>query len=81
LIEKEIIMDRWFNNLPRLVQIILLFIPVCNWVMEVGVRWSKFAHDGGFIRLICALVVTIAGVFVGWLDAIWCLLFHHMLFA
>jgi preprotein translocase subunit SecY len=74
-------MDRWFNRLPRLVQIILLLIPGVNWVMEVGVRWCKFAHEGGFIRLIIALVVTIGGFFIGWLDAIWCLIFHHMLFA
>ena len=74
-------MDRWFNNLPRLVQIILLFIPVVNWVIEIGVRWCKVVHDGGLLRLIVALVVTIGGVFVGWLDALWCLFFHHMLFA
>lgn len=74
-------MDKWFNNLPRLVQIILLLIPVCNWVMEIGVRWGAFVHKGGLIRLIIALVVTIGGIFVGWLDMIWCLLFHHMIFA
>jgi hypothetical protein len=74
-------MDRWFNNLPRLVQIILLFIPVVNWVIEIGVRWCKVVHDGGLLRLIVALIVTIVGVFVGWLDALWCLLFHHMIFA
>lgn len=74
-------MDKWFNKQPRLVQIILLLIPVCNWVMEIGVRWCLFAHKGGFIRFIIALVVTVTGVFFGILDAIWCLLFHHMLFA
>ena len=58
-------MDKWFNNLPRLLQILLLFIPVVNWVIEVGVRWSIFARKGGLIRLLCALIVTIFGFFIG----------------
>ena len=70
-----------FNSLPRLVQIILLLIPVVNWVTELIVRWSAFGHKPGLIRLIIALVVTITGFFVGWLDAIWCLLFHHLILA
>ena len=74
-------MDKWFNNLPRLLQILLLFIPVVNWLIEVGVRWSIFSRKGGLIRLLCALVVTVFGFFVGWLDMIWCLLFHHLIFA
>ena len=70
-----------FNSLPRLVQIILLLIPGVNWVTELIVRWSAFGHKPCLIRLIIALVVTIGGFFIGWLDAIWCLVFHHMLFA
>ena len=33
-------MAKSFNSLPRLVQIILLFIPFVNWVVEILVRWS-----------------------------------------
>ena len=70
-----------FNRIPRLFQIILLLIPGVNWVTELIVRWSAFGHRPNLIRLIIALVVTITGFFVGWLDAIWCLLFHHLIFA
>lgn len=70
-----------FNNIPRLFQIILLLIPGVNWVTELIVRWSAFGHRPNLIRLIIALVVTITGFFIGWLDAIWCLLFHHLIFA
>ena len=70
-----------FNNMPRLLQIILLLIPGVNWVVELIVRWSAFGHKSGLIRLIIALVVTITGFFIGWLDAIWCLIFHHLILA
>jgi hypothetical protein len=80
ILKKGIKMDT-FNSLPRLVQIILLLIPGVNWVTELIVRWSAFGHRPIIIRLIIALVVTIGGFFVGWLDAIWCLVFHHMIFA
>ena len=70
-----------FNSFPRLVQILLLLFPVVNWVTELIVRWSAFGHKKSILRLIIALVVTIGGVFVGWLDMIWCLIFKHMIFA
>lgn len=74
---------KWFNSLPRLVQIILLFIPFVNWVVEVIVRWSAFVQlkKNKTLHLVVALVVTIFGVFCGILDAIWCLLFKHMFLA
>ncbi len=69
----------WFNDLPRIVQILLLLIPGVNWVVEIIVRWSTWIKKGGLIRLVISLVVTIFGIVVGWLDAIWCLLFKRLL--
>ena len=69
----------WFNKQSRLVQIILLLVPVVNWITEVLVRWSTFFKKGGALRLIICLVVTFLGIFIGWLDAIWCLLFKHLI--
>lgn len=74
-------MARWFNKQSRLVQIILLLIPVVNWIVEVCVRWSAFLKNKSIITLITAIVVTFLGIVVGWLDVIWCLLFKHMIFA
>lgn len=68
----------WFNNQSRLVQLILLLIPGVNWLTELIVRWSTFAKKGGLIRLIICLIVTFAGVFVGWLDLVWVLLFKKL---
>ena len=68
----------WFNRQSRLVQILLLLIPVVNWIVEIIVRWSTFLKKGGVVRLIICLVVTIGGLFVGWLDCIWVLLFKKL---
>lgn len=68
----------WFNKQSRLVQLILLLIPGVNWITELVVRWSTFAKKGGLIRLIICLIVTFAGVFVGWLDLVWVLLFKKL---
>lgn len=74
-------MVKWFNDQPRLIQIILLIIPFVNWIIELCVRWSKFLESKNPGHLIVAILVTFGGLIFGWLDAIWCLLFHHLLFA
>ena len=68
----------WFNRQSRIVQILLLLIPVVNWIVEIIVRWSTFLKKGGVVRLIICLVVTIGGLFIGWLDCIWVLLFKKL---
>ncbi len=74
-------MKRWFNDLPRLVQAILLLIPGVNWVVEVLVRWSNFAEKKGIFSFLIAIIVTIWGLVFGWVDFVWVLLFKHLLFA
>ena len=68
----------WFNKQSRLVQIILLLIPVVNWVVEIIVRWSTYFKKGGVVRLVISIVVLVLGLFVGWLDVIWTLLFKKL---
>ena len=68
----------WFNKQSKVVQVILLLIPFVNWVVEVIVRWSTFSKKGGLVRLIVCLVVTIGGTIIGWLDAIWVLIFNRL---
>jgi hypothetical protein len=72
---------KWFNSLPRLVQILLLLIPGVNWVVEIVVRWSAALTHKDVGHILVALLVTIFGVVVGWLDVIWCLLFKHLVYA
>ena len=66
----------WFNKQSRLVLIILLLIPVVNWITEIFVRWSTYLKKGGLIRLVVCVLVTIpSGIVFGWLDLVWVLLF------
>ena len=74
-------MAAWFNKQSRLIQCLLLLIPFVNWIVEICVRWSAFLKTKSILTLITAIVVTFAGVFVGWLDLVWCLLFKHLIFA
>ena len=69
----------WFNRQSKLVQILLLIIPVVNWITEVLVRWGTFAKKGGLIRLVICILVTIpSGIIIGWLDVVWVLLFNKL---
>ena len=69
----------WFNKQSRLVQILLLLIPVVNWITEIVVRWSTWLKKGGILRLIVCVLVTIpAGIAFGWLDLVWVLLFKKL---
>ncbi len=72
-------MSAWFHKQNKLIQVILLLIPVVNWVVEILVRWSTWLKKGGIIRLVVCLVVTIFGVVIGWVDVIWTLLFNKLL--
>ena len=69
----------WFNRQSRLVQILLLLIPVVNWITEIIVRWSTYLKKGGLIRLIVCIIVTIFGIVFGWIDLVWVLLFKKLL--
>ena len=70
--------DKWFNKQSKLVQILLLLIPVVNWVTEVLVRWSVALKTKSVIHIVLALLVTVIGLGFGWLDLIWILLFGHL---
>lgn len=72
-------MEKWFEKQSKLVQIVLLLIPVVNWIVEVGVRWSHALKKGSLLKYIIAIVVTFGGLFIGWLDMVWCLLFGHLI--
>ena len=74
-------MLRWFNHRARGIQILLLLIPIVNFVFEIGNRWAKFIDRPKFRYLILAIFVTLGGFSMMFLlDIIWCLFFHHMIF-
>ena len=75
-------MEKWFEKLPRIAQIIILLIPGLNWIIEILVRWDhalKKKKKSTF-KIAVALFVTVFGLIVGWIDVVWCLLFKHLIF-
>lgn len=73
-------MAKKFFGLPKLVQIILLILPLVGWIVELIVRWSAVVEKFTVLNLVVALLYT----FVGWglileiVDIIWILLFDHL---
>ncbi|MCR4697788.1 MAG: hypothetical protein K5762_00315 [Bacilli bacterium] len=70
----------WFNKQSRLVQIILLLIPVVNWVVEIFVRVTAVLEKptlGNILGLVFGIIVPV----FGWLDLVWVLLFNHLILA
>ena len=74
-------MKKWFNDCSRLVQILLLLIPVVNWFAEVLVRGDEFLHTKGLIDLVMLILAIISFGILGWVDLVWCLIFKHLIFA
>ena len=70
--------DKWFNKQSRLIQIILLLIPVVNWVVEILVRLSSVLREAKLTSILGLIFGIIIPVF-GWLDLIWVLLFKRLL--
>ena len=74
--------DKKFNKLSRLVQVILLLIPVVNWITEVLVRVSAATHGKSMGQLIVLVICILpTGIVIGWVDLIWTLLFKHLILA
>lgn len=73
-------MARAFQNLPRLVQFILLLIPGVNWVVEIIVRISAVIERASLRNIIGLIIAIFVGFVFGWVDLIWVLLFKHLIF-
>ena len=69
--------DKWFNNQSRLIQILLLLIPIVNWVVEVLVRLSAVLRKASVVNIV-GIVLAIVCPFWGWVDLIWILLFNKL---
>ncbi len=68
----------WFNKQSRLVQVLLLLIPVVNEIVEIVVRWSTFFKKGGLVRLVISILTIPFGMIFGWIDVVWVLLFKKL---
>lgn len=67
--------NKSFQSLPRLIQIILLLIPGVNWFTEVLVRGSAALHGKAMLQVIVLIFAILpTGVLLGWIDLFSCLL-------
>lgn len=70
----------WFNKQSRLVQVLLLLIPLVSWVVEIYVRVTAVLQKptvGNILGLVFGLIIPV----FGWLDLVWVLLFNHLVLA
>jgi len=67
-----------FKSLPRLVQIILLVIPVINWVVELIIRACQLIKKPNLVTVVMFIVSFVAGLVLGWVDLVWLLVNNHL---
>ncbi len=54
--------DKWFNKQSTLVKVLLLVIPVVNWVVEILVRFSIALRTKDIIHVAIAIIFAVVGV-------------------
>ena len=75
--------DKWFNSQDRIVQVILLIIPIVGWIVELLVRLSIMCRTMSAVHV----VVFILFLAVGWgwflclIDLIYLALKGHLILA
>mgnify|MGYP003571374979 CR=1 FL=1 len=72
-------MAKAFQKLPRIVQFLLLLIPVVNWVTEIVVRVSAVLEKADGRNILGLILAIFVGFIFGWVDLIWVLLFKHLI--
>jgi hypothetical protein len=70
-------MAKKFQQLPRLIQFLLLLIPFVGWITEIVVRVSALLERPDLRNILGFIFGLLIPVF-SWLDLIWVLLFKHL---
>ncbi len=60
--------DKWFKGLNRIVQLILLIIPLVNFVIELLVRLSVLLRKSDAVSIVMLILVFITGGLLGFVD-------------
>lgn len=69
-----------FKSLPRIIQILLLLIPVVNWITEIAVRASAAFHGKAAAQILVLIFAVLpTGVLLGWIDFFSCLFFKKLI--
>ena len=75
--------DKWFNNLNRVVQVILLIIPFVGWIVELLVRLSVMLRKADALHIVVFILFLVIGW--GWIlcliDLIYLAIKGHLILA
>ena len=75
--------DSWFYSQSKLVQIILLVIPLVGWVVELLIRLSVMLKTKSVIHIVVFVIFILIGW--GWIinivDLVYLLLKDHLILA
>ena len=55
--------DTWFHKQSKIIQIVLLVLPLIGWIVDLLVRWSAFIKKSTTVNLVMALIITLLGEF------------------
>ena len=74
---------KWFNKQSRILQIILLLIPVVNWWTEIIVRVSACIQKTTLTNVLGLIlaIIPVTGMILGWVDLVSVLLVNHLFWA
>jgi hypothetical protein len=72
-------MAKKFQSLPRIVQFLLLLIPVVNWITEIVIRISAVVEKATVRNIIGLVIAIVVGFVFGWVDLVWVLVFKHLI--
>ena len=64
-----------------LVKIILLLIPVVNWITEIVVRVSALLEKPDLMNIVGFIIAIPFGIIVGWVDIVCVILTGHLFLA
>ena len=75
--------DKWFNKQSRLVQVLLLILPLVGWIVELLVRLSVALRTKSVLHIVVFVVFLVFGWgwFLGVLDLIYLLVKGHLFLA
>ncbi len=60
--------DKWFKEQNRLIQVILLLIPLVNFIVELLVRLSVVLRKSDALSIVMLILVFVTGGLLGWVD-------------
>lgn len=74
--------DKKFNELSKLVRVILLLIPFVNWIIEILIRVSAVMRNSSTYNIVGLVLGIVGNAIFGWVDLLFvifknrnCLLF------